>query len=331
MERTFADGSSADSEKSSHAPDALLGRIDFTLAQLQYFVAAASTGSVSGAAVQMHASQSTVSSAIQRLERQLRTDLFIRHHAKGIVLTENGRELLGLARAILRSGMDIQDRSRALQEELSGEIDVACFTPFAEVILPPIHQIARERHPGLLINVHEVGSVDAAESVRDGRCELALTFEAGAEQGLRFIALSRLHPYALVSGSDELAQRGKASLAELCERPLVLLDYGDGVGFVRDLLRARQLTPPRIVTTSSFEAMRGLVAAGVGFGIANQPAEARLGRFGNSATRIEVTDPLPSPKIGVALPAYGRTTRRADEVIAICEEAFGVVYGCRPS
>ncbi|MDN3028089.1 LysR substrate-binding domain-containing protein [Streptomyces sp. S.PB5] len=311
---------------------AMLGRIDLSLPQLQYFVVAADCGSVSAAAIRLHASQSAVSSAILRLERQLQIQLFIRHHARGIVLTESGRRLVADARAILRSVMDLQERSRSLQGVPVGETEIACFTPLASFVLPPIHQLVRERYPGLMLNVREVDGTAAAESVRDGLCELALTFDsARTSQGVRFIPLSRLRPYALVAPDDPLAAVGQASLGELCERPLIILDYGDGAGFVRGLISSQHLNPPRTTTTSTFETMRGLVAAGVGFGIVNQPAGTRLLHEGVALAQVEIVDRLPMPAIGVAIPDRGRPTRRVEALTEICAEVFGAVYGqCDP-
>ena len=312
----------------SAVTEAMLGAIDLSLPQLQYFVAAADCGSVTAAAGRLHASQSAVSSAIMRLEKQLRTELFIRHHAKGIVLTDSGRRLVGDARAILRSVMDLQDRSRSLQAEPAGDIEVACFTPLASYVLPRLHQKLRDRYPGLALNVREVDGTTAAESVRDGFCEVALTFDsARAFQGVRFIPLSRLHPYALVAHDDPLAEAGQASLAELCERPMVILDYGDGAGYVRDLIKSHHLTPPRTSVTSTFETVRGLVAAGVGFAILNQPAGSRLAHEGVPLAKVEIIDRLPQPEVGLAIPTRGRPTQRAVALMEVCADVFAEIYG----
>ena len=70
----------------------------YTLKQLQYFVAAAETGSVKLAAQQIPISQPSVSSAISQLEREFDVQLFLRHHAQGLSLTAAGRRMLREAR-----------------------------------------------------------------------------------------------------------------------------------------------------------------------------------------------------------------------------------------
>ena len=78
----------------------------FTLRQLAYFVAAADAGSMTGAGRTSHVSQSAVSLAVAELERELGTQLFIRHHASGLSLTPAGRRVLAGARELLADDGD---------------------------------------------------------------------------------------------------------------------------------------------------------------------------------------------------------------------------------
>ena len=72
----------------------------FTLRQLQFFIAAAEAGSVSGAARALSISQSSVTEAIRALEDDLGITLFDRL-ARGIEITHKGSAFLRHARQIL--------------------------------------------------------------------------------------------------------------------------------------------------------------------------------------------------------------------------------------
>lgn len=61
-----------------------------SLRQIKYFVAAAEIGQVSQAAIYLNISQSSVTTAIQELERILNAQLFVRT-PQGMVLTDSGR------------------------------------------------------------------------------------------------------------------------------------------------------------------------------------------------------------------------------------------------
>ena len=74
--------------------------MSLTLKQLRYFIAAAETGQVSQAAVEMNISQSAVTAGIQGLEAQLGVKLLSRS-AQGVAVTPEGARFLSRARSIM--------------------------------------------------------------------------------------------------------------------------------------------------------------------------------------------------------------------------------------
>ena len=65
----------------------------FTLRQLQYFIAVAEQGTVSGAAQALSISQSSVTEAVKELETDLGVNLFERH-SRGLTITHDGHQYL---------------------------------------------------------------------------------------------------------------------------------------------------------------------------------------------------------------------------------------------
>ena len=63
------------------------------LKDLRYFAAIAESGSMTAAAKTLHVSQPTLTVAMQNLEEQLKTQLFVRERS-GVRLTATGDELL---------------------------------------------------------------------------------------------------------------------------------------------------------------------------------------------------------------------------------------------
>jgi DNA-binding transcriptional LysR family regulator len=85
----------------------------FTLRQLQFFIAAAEAGSVTGAARALSISQSSVTEAIRALEDDLGVPLFDRQ-ARGLEITHKGSAFLRHARQILA---DVATARAAFRDE----------------------------------------------------------------------------------------------------------------------------------------------------------------------------------------------------------------------
>ena len=75
--------------------------MDVTAQALRYFVALSEEGHFGRAAARLHVTTPSLSEQIARLEKKIRADLFVRS-PRGVELTEAGRELLPLARAVTR-------------------------------------------------------------------------------------------------------------------------------------------------------------------------------------------------------------------------------------
>src|SRR5690242_19217172 len=100
---------------------------DYTLRQLEYFVAVAEAGSVTHAAAAVPLSQSAMSAALADLENALSVQLLVRHHAKGITLTSAGRELLIASRQLLAMADDLRHVAQGLGASLTGTLSIGCF------------------------------------------------------------------------------------------------------------------------------------------------------------------------------------------------------------
>jgi DNA-binding transcriptional LysR family regulator len=105
----------------------------FTIRQLQFFVAAAEQGSVSGAARALSISQSSVTEAIQALEDDLGVTLFERR-ARGLDLTHKGSLFLRNATQILR---DVSNARMAFREDaaLTGRMSLGVTSLVAGYVL----------------------------------------------------------------------------------------------------------------------------------------------------------------------------------------------------
>ena len=75
--------------------------LEISLRQLETFVVTAECGSFTRAAEKLHLTQSTVSTHIQCLEQELRTQLILRGARRRFELTDDGRRVYEASREIL--------------------------------------------------------------------------------------------------------------------------------------------------------------------------------------------------------------------------------------
>lgn len=300
----------------------------FTLVQLQYFVEAAETGSITVAAERLHASQSTLSSAIQRLEHELRCPLFVRHQARGVSLTPGGRELLARARDLLDRAAELAEVGRVLQDEPAGTLRAGFFVTLAPFYLPEVLTRLQRSHPRIELDVLEADGTGLHAALRSGECEVALTYGLDIADDMRFRALAEVRPYALVSARHPLAGRDVATLAELAQRPMVMLDLPETSRFMLGMLKRAGARPTRILRTTNFETMRGLVAAGDGFAILNQRPQVVSPRPG-AAFAVTIADAEPVG-IGILHVAGTPMHRRTTAFVEACRGAATAIIGGAP-
>ncbi|MFJ4966515.1 Hydrogen peroxide-inducible genes activator [Streptomyces sp. ADI96-02] len=274
--------------------------LGFSLAQLRYFVVSAELGNISEAAEKLCASQSTVSSAVMRLERQLGVQLLLRHHARGVTLTPNGRHLLRDARALLGQARNLKAQGDALAGDAAGQLDVGFLSSIAPFLLPSAYRMAQERFPELRLNVREESADRLSASLRDGRCELVVTYDFLAGDA-RFLPLADLPVHALLADGDPLGGTGSIGLDELATRPLVTLDSPDIIRQGEKLFADAGVPLPRVIRAASLETMRGLVAAGSGFALMYQRAASMATLDGGKVRAVEIAGDPPRSSLGAAM------------------------------
>ena len=167
-----------------------------TLEQWRALVAVVEAGGYAPAAQHLHKSQSTVTYAVQKIEKLLDVKLFEIHGRKA-VLTEAGEVLHRRARTVLDDAMALERGAAAMAADWQPEIRIA-----VEIIFPTwllLECLARfsEERPETRIEVYETVLSGTQEMVAEGRVDFAIGSQGASIQGtalmaVRFIAVA--HP-----------------------------------------------------------------------------------------------------------------------------------------
>ena len=295
---------------------------DYTLRQLEYFVAVASAGSVTKAAAAVHLSQSAMSTAIAELERTLGLQLVVRRHARGVTLTPAGITFLAEARALLAQAAELQQLASHLGGEVSGEFTLGVFAVVAPYVVPALLSAASERLPDLALRTAEDPLDVLIAELYSGRYELALGYDLATDADLDVEVLCEVPPHVLLPANHRLARRRKVSLGALADEPLVLLDLPHSREYFARLFEASGVTPLIRHRTLSAELARALVSRGGWYTVLNLRPRTEVSIDGLAYTTVALDVPLPREESSLRLSLLrlvgGRRTRKAEAIAALC-------------
>ncbi|VXB82883.1 LysR substrate-binding domain-containing protein [Citricoccus sp. K5] len=236
-----------------------------TLRQLEHFCAVARTGSISAAAAQLRVSRTSVTEALDTLERISGTVLCRRSKAEGVVLTASGEDFFIRARSVLDQAFDLEvpDGDR----QLGGTLAIGCFRSLAPTVLPALWSEFASRHPGVTVSVTTGNRAELVEQLSLGILDVVLAYNLHALPGLSSARLYDTTMYALLPADHRFAEQGRAPLAELAAEPLLLMDASPSSDDILSYFAHHGAAPNVRMKSPDFELIRSLVARGLGYSI----------------------------------------------------------------
>jgi len=295
----------------------------FSLRSLSYIVATADAGSVTGAARQLNVSQPAISAAIAEAEAGLGTQLFVRHHARGVTLTVAGGQFVHEARLLIKHAQDFETSVATLGSSVTGEITVGCFATLATRYMPRLLADFARRQPGITVRMEEGNQQDIIEGLLSGRAEIALAYTYALPQEITGERLTDLPPYILLGADHPLAGRKSISLREVEEEPFILLDLPHSRDYFFGLFATSKIMPRIAYRLKSYELIRGLVGHGHGYTIHNALPGTSITYDGSKVMAHPIAEELPPVQV-MSLYLRRQTMRPAVRAFAdFLNEAFG--------
>ena len=153
-----------------------------TLEQWRALQAVVEAGGYAQAAESLHKSQSTVTYAVQKIERLLALKVFEIRGRKS-VLTQAGEVLYRRAKTLLDEAARLERGAAAMSQEWQPEIAIAVDIAFPTwLLLEALGDFARER-PETRIELYETVLAGTAEMLAAGRVEFAIGSDRGGLGG----------------------------------------------------------------------------------------------------------------------------------------------------
>lgn len=153
---------------------------DLQVDWLKCFVTVVDAGSLSGAAPELHRSQSAVSMQLKKLEAAVGRQLLLRGPRQH-QLTPDGQVLLGHARRML--DLHAQAQAAFHGEELTGRVRLGVPDDYAAAYLTPVLKRFAPRHGNVEIELNCEQSTSLIPRVESGDLDLALISRDHARRG----------------------------------------------------------------------------------------------------------------------------------------------------
>lgn len=189
---------------------------------LQYFLAAAREGSISGAAEFLHLSQPTLSRQIKELEEELGRQLFIRGNRR-ITLTEEGMILRKRAEEITELVKKAKEEVSASEDMLAGDIFIGAGETDGNRFLIKVMNSMRQAHP--LVHFHIISGDKASilEAIDRGTIDLGIVFGDADPSKYDSLPIPHKDTWGVLMRKDSpLAKKDFITAADLTDKPLII-------------------------------------------------------------------------------------------------------------
>lgn len=207
--------------------------MSISIRQMRAFYAVMRTGSFTGAARQLHLTQSAVSMLVQQMEEGLGVQLFDRSRT-ATTLTEAGRELLPLIQRILDDLRQVVEGASDLRSLRQGVLRVVAPQMLACTWIPPVLAAFGKQYPGIHLRMADANADDVVAKVRHGDAELGIGPERSVGDDIAGELLMNVPIRLVCAQTHALAARGSVRWKDLSdERWVVYLS-----DFTRELERA---------------------------------------------------------------------------------------------
>jgi DNA-binding transcriptional LysR family regulator len=253
--------------------------------RLQVFHAVAKHLSFTKAAEALFMTQPAVTSQIRQLEEHFNTRLFDRGHGR-ISLTAAGTLALEYVERILAVSAELDNRLQEMRGQLEGPLLIGASTTIADYLLPRVLGAYKARFPSVVPRLFVANSETVQTRVAERSLDIGfiegdshmplLTNDVCCEDELQ-VTCAPSHP---------LAKLESVTPTSLTGLPHISREPGSGTRDVIDHYLQEAGVPPdslrRVMELGSPEALKGLVATGLGFAIMSRATvvnELRLGQL----------------------------------------------------
>ena len=251
--------------------------------RLQVFHAVAKHLSFTKAAEALFMTQPAVTFQIKQLEEHFNTRLFDRAHGR-IALTSTGTLALEYAERILTLSAELETRLKEMSGQVAGPLLIGASTTIAEFLLPQVLGEFKTRHPAVVPRLFVANSEAVQARVAERTLDIGFIEGDSHLPSLVTDVCCDDELHVVCAPTHPLAQMKSVTPKSLTEHAYISREPGSGTREVIDHYLEKAGVPPdalqMVMELGSPEALKGLVATGLGYAIMSRATVAKETQLG---------------------------------------------------
>ena len=247
----------------------------FDLLSLRVFIAAVEQGSISRAAEIEHLVPSAASRRLSELEEGLGFPLLVRL-PNGVRPTAAGESLLRRAKSVVACLDQIPSELSRLNSLQTALRVLSNATALVGYLMSDVRRFVA-RHPNITIQLEEWQTQPIIRAVLDGETDMGVIGHLRPSGDLRVVPYRSAALFVVMTPDHPLSARTSVSFEETLDYGLVTLSEGTALGGWATDASARLSKKPKFsVRATTYDGLRGMVAAGLGIAVVPEPNIAGL-------------------------------------------------------
>ncbi len=293
--------------------------MNITLRQLQAFIAVARSGSFSRTAQALHVTQPALTLMIQKLERQLDTQLFERH-TRAVHLSPSGRELLPAIQRLIGELESTLDGLRDTSQAYGGTVTLGCIPSAGALLVPELIRRFAVLHPRARIVVKDAMTETRGMIGMLRKGEIDIAVGPRAEEGeFDFEPCARDRMAVLLAASHRLARRKRLAWREIADEPIVSTSYHSQVRHMMDeAFSANGLSVRPSVEVALVATAVGMARAGLGAAVLPEDAARMCNLAGVSV--VPLTQPVQERVVGLTYRSFSLLSAAGQAFVRLARE-----------
>ncbi|TWS99890.1 LysR substrate-binding domain-containing protein [Reyranella sp. CPCC 100927] len=288
------------------------------LSQLRTLIQVAELGSLSKAADRMRIAQPALSRQVRLLEAELGLRLFVRH-GRGMVVTEQGREVLGHAERIMAELEEIRARASNADAPLKGQIAIGMPPTVGDIISVPLVDLFGRSHPQAVLRLVSAYTGYLLDWLHRGEIDVAILYDPRPTRSLRSRPLLLENLFLIGPADAGFSTVRPTPFKTLDGKRLLLPSVPHGLRTIVERCATEAgITLDVAVEADSYATLKDLVRHGHGWTILPL-APIREDIASRRLTAAALIDPVPVRRLVLSHPAdrpVSRLARFAGDAIA---------------